>query len=77
MLKKNINGAGRVIRALLGLFLLIYGLWKMSWIALAAALFTFFEAYMSWCILYQFLGINRCPVKQKKTTEHPKNKDDS
>jgi hypothetical protein len=73
MLKKNINLTGRLIRASVGLLLLSYGLWRMNWIALAGALFTFFEAYMSWCIVYQFLGINSCPLKQKKGVGESKN----
>jgi hypothetical protein len=73
MLKKNINLTGRIVRAFIGLVLLIYGIWQMSWLAIAGALFTFFEAYMSWCILYQFLGINRCPLQKNKDSQKTKN----
>lgn len=73
MLKKNIDLTGRIIRASIGLVLLIYGVWNMSWLAIAGALFTFFEAYMSWCIVYQFLGINRCPLQKKKDCKKSKN----
>ncbi|HUD00805.1 MAG TPA: DUF2892 domain-containing protein [Rhabdochlamydiaceae bacterium] len=62
-LKKNIGTPGRLIRLAIGILLLGYAYWQMSWIALVLALFTFFEAFMSWCILYQILGKNSCPRK--------------
>ncbi len=73
MLIKNINLKGRLFRASIGLLLLAYGVWQMSWLAIAGALFTFFEAYMSWCIVYQFLGINRCPLKKNQAFKKTKN----
>ena len=73
MLQKNINLTGRIVRAVLGLILLAYGIWQMSWLAILGAFFTFFEAYMSWCIVYQLLGINRCPLKKNKESEKTKN----
>lgn len=63
---KNIDTPGRIFRLLLGILLLIYAYWKMSWIALALSLFTFFEAAMSWCIVYQILGKKSCPIKKEK-----------
>jgi ABC-type uncharacterized transport system permease subunit len=62
-LKKNIGTPGRLIRLAIVILLLGYAYWQMSWIALVLALFTFFEAFMSWCILYQILGKNSCPRK--------------
>jgi len=73
MLQKNINLTGRIVRAFIGILLLVYGIWQMSWLAIAGAFFTFFEAYMSWCIVYQFLGINRCPLKKNKDFQKTKN----
>ncbi len=61
------------MRASIGILLLAYGIWKMSWFAIAAAFFTLFEAYMSWCIVYQFLGINRCPLQKNKDSQQSKN----
>ncbi len=57
--------SGRIIRLAIGMALLAYAYWQNSWIALILALFTFFEAWMSWCILYQILGINSCPTRKK------------
>jgi len=65
-LRKNIDTTGRIIRLMLALLLLIYAYWKMSWIALIAALFVLFESIMSWCVIYQLLGKNSCPIDKKK-----------
>ena len=58
---KNIGTLDRIIRVVIGLLLLAYAIWQGSWIALGFAIFTFFEAFMSWCILYQLIGKNTCP----------------
>lgn len=64
-MKKNLNTTGRLIRLTTALLLLAFAYWQSSWIALALALFTFFEAFMSWCVVYHFLGINHCPIDKK------------
>lgn len=63
-MKKNLGMSGRLLRLAIAIVLLAYAYWAQSWIALAASLFTFFEAWMSWCIVYQILGINSCPTKK-------------
>jgi hypothetical protein len=63
MLKKNIGTPGRLLRATLGVLLLGYAVWKGSWIAGLAGVFTLFEAYASWCIFYALIGKNSCPRK--------------
>ncbi len=63
MLRKNIGSAGRLLRFSIGLGLLWLAYDRKSYILLFFALFTFFEAFMSWCVVYAFLGINRCPKK--------------
>ncbi len=65
-LTKNINTTGRLIRFALAIVLLLYAFWKSSWIALVFAIFVFFESLMSWCIVYQILGKNSCPIKKRK-----------
>jgi hypothetical protein len=62
-MKKNIGKPDRLLRLIVGILLLGCAYWKMSWILLVLALFTLFEALMSWCILYQILGKNSCPRK--------------
>ncbi len=64
-LSPNINTPGRVIRFLFALLLLGLAYWRGSWILLAAAAFVFFESLMSWCVVYQILGKNSCPIKKK------------
>lgn len=62
MIKKNIGTSGRILRLTIALLLLAYAIWQHSWIALLFSLFTFFESYMSWCIVYQLLGKSSCPI---------------
>ena len=64
-MKKNIGTAGRLIRLAIALCLFGYAYWKGSWIALLLGIFTAFESLMSWCVIYQLLGINSCPVSKK------------
>ena len=65
-LKPNIALKGRILRFSVALLLLAFAIWKHSLIALIASLFTFFEACFSWCIVYQLLGKNECPINRKK-----------
>jgi hypothetical protein len=62
-MKKNIGKPDRILRLIVGILLLGWAYWEMSWILLVLGLFTLFEAYMSWCILYQILGKSSCPRK--------------
>lgn len=61
MFPKNLDTQGRLIRTAFGIALLALAWWQQSWILLLFALFTFFEAWMSWCIVYHILGKNSCP----------------
>jgi hypothetical protein len=65
-MKKNIGTSGRLLRLAIAILLLIYAYWQWSWIALAASLFVFYEALASWCIVYQLLGINACPIDKER-----------
>lgn len=49
----------------MGAGLLALAYWKMSWILLIIGLFVLFESFMSWCVVYQILGKNSCPIKKK------------
>jgi predicted RND superfamily exporter protein len=67
MLQKNINNTGRLLRLVIAILLLIFAVWQRSWIAGVFGIFTLIEAYFSWCVLYQLMGWNSCPIdKQKK-----------
>ncbi len=63
---QNIGTPGRILRLSLGIALLLYAYWGKSWVALIFALFTLFEAWQSWCVVYQILGKSSCPIKRKK-----------
>lgn len=60
-MRKNIGMSDRLVRFIIGVFLLGLAYWAKSWIIFILALFSLFEALMSWCILYQLLGKNSCP----------------
>lgn len=62
MIKKNLDISGRIVRLLIATLLLIFAIWQKSWIALAFSFFVFFEALMSWCVIYQLIGKNNCPL---------------
>lgn len=65
MFKQNIGTQGRVFRLIAAVLLLLYAIWEKSWIALIVSLFIFFEALKGWCIIYQLLGKNSCPIDKK------------
>lgn len=60
---KNINTADRLLRAGIGLALLLIAIFT-TWhpLLLFASGFCFFEALFSWCIYNQLLGKNSCPI---------------
>jgi len=62
-MKKNIGTADRIFRAIV--FIVLFGLawWWHSWIIAVFGLFAAYEALASWCVLYQLLGKNSCPIK--------------
>lgn len=61
-MKSNIGLIDRVLRLSAGIALLAFAWWQNSWIALIFALFTFYETLAGWCIMYQLLGKNSCPI---------------
>jgi len=65
MIRKNIGPAGRLLRFAIALLLFAYAYWKESGFVLILAVFTFFEACFSWCIVYRLLGKNSCPIKKR------------
>lgn len=64
---KNIGQWDRLVRAMIGLFLLILAI-TTSWspILIFFSGFAFFEAIFSWCWLYAALGKNTCPLIRDK-----------
>jgi hypothetical protein len=66
MPKKNINNEGRVLRLVIAIVLFVLAYWYHSWILAAFGLFSLAQAYFSWCIVYQLLGKNSCPIDINK-----------
>jgi hypothetical protein len=62
-MRKNIGTVDRLIRLGVAVALFVYAYKKMSWLAFFGGVFVFCEALFSWCILYQLLGKNSCPLK--------------
>jgi hypothetical protein len=60
---KNIGKKDRLIRALLGLILIVWAI-TTTWnpFLLFFSGFCFFEAIFSWCAVYSALGKNTCPI---------------
>jgi len=65
MPEKNIGTADRLFRLVLAVVLLTFAWYYHSWILLALALFTFYEALASWCLFYQLIGKNTCPISRR------------
>jgi uncharacterized membrane protein len=63
-MKSNMGTTDRVIRLIMAVLLLIYAYSQSSWLAFACSLFTFYEASASWCVLYQLIGKNSCPLSK-------------
>lgn len=64
-MKKNIGKKDRLFRLAIAIALLIYAFIQKSPWAFLGSLFVFFEAAMSWCIFYQLIGKNSCPLDKR------------
>lgn len=65
-MQKNIGTYDRLLRLALAVVLFALALWLNSWILAALGVFTLYEAVASWCVLYQLIGKNTCPIDSKK-----------
>lgn len=66
-MQKNIGTADRVVRFIIGIILLVIALVApvsgvVKVILIIGAIFSFYQAMTSWCLLYQLIGKNTCPV---------------
>jgi hypothetical protein len=67
-MKKNIGTFDRIIRLGLGIILLAVALVVVNalWfkiVLIILAVFSFYQALTSWCLLYQLMGKNTCPIE--------------
>lgn len=60
---KNIGTTDRIIRISLGIILIGVGYYTRSGMLVLGGLFSVYEGVSSWCVLYQFLGVNTCGLK--------------
>lgn len=58
----NIGKTDRIVRVVLGIFLLISGLQSWSPITLFLSGFCFYEAFATWCGFYAVFGANTCKI---------------
>jgi hypothetical protein len=63
MLKKNVGGADKVIRIIIGIVAMLAGLYFKSWWGLLG-LVIFLTGVVGRCGLYYLIGVNTCPVKE-------------
>lgn len=70
-LKQNLGKSDRVARLVIGIVLLPVSVITGSGLLFLGALFCFYEALASWCIVYQVLGKNTCPLPSNKRTTIP------
>jgi hypothetical protein len=63
-MQKNIGPEDRIFRLVIAILLFVYAIWQSSLIATLLGFFVLYEALASWCVLYQLLGKNTCPIKK-------------
>ncbi|MCX6989130.1 MAG: DUF2892 domain-containing protein [Chlamydiae bacterium] len=63
---RNIGLSGRVMRGVMAMLFLWMAYRNQSWVLFLIASFVVFESFMSWCVVYHLIGINRCPVKGRR-----------
>ena len=63
-MQKNIGPKDRFFRFIIAIFLFALAIWWESWIIAIFAFFVLYESLASWCLLYQLLGKNSCPIKK-------------
>ena len=61
-MKKNMGGIDRVLRLIFGVICAYLG-FKLNIAFFVLALFAFYEAFSSWCVLYEVMGISTCDSK--------------
>jgi hypothetical protein len=69
-LQKNIGASDRIMRFLIALVLSVVALraqemWMQIVLSLGV-LFVLYEVISSWCLFYQLIGKNTCPVQKRQ-----------
>lgn len=64
-MQKNIGTNDRILRFVIAMLLFLYAFWQGSLLAALFGIFTLFESLFSWCLFYQLIGKNTCPIDKK------------
>lgn len=64
-MRRNIGTPDRLLRLTISILLFIAAWYFASWILLAFALFTLYEAVAGWCLFYQLIGKNTCHLDER------------
>jgi len=63
-MKKNIGSIDKSLRILLGLAIIIIGIFYESWLGLVGII-PILTAFIGFCPLYSLIGISTCQIKDK------------
>jgi Protein of unknown function (DUF2892) len=61
---KNVGGIDRALRIIVGLALIAAAATGMLGVWAYIGIVPLFTSLVSWCPLYQLIGLNSCPVKK-------------
>lgn len=64
-MKKNVGGADRIIRFIIGAIIIVWGIVAQSWWGLIGIV-PIFTATINWCPLYLPFGISTCKIDTEK-----------
>jgi hypothetical protein len=56
-MKKNVGSADKIIRIILGVTIIAYGIYNQSWLGLVGIV-PLFTAFISWCPVYSLIGVS-------------------
>jgi len=63
-MKKNIGSIDKSLRILLGLAIIIIGIFYESWLGLVGII-PILTAFIGFCPLYSLIGVSTCQIKDK------------
>jgi hypothetical protein len=63
--KPNMNRQDRLLRLMIAMSMIAGAILTRSFLMGLGALFVLLELTLNWCVIYQFLGINRCPIRKR------------
>ncbi len=64
-MKKNVGSADKIIRIILGVLIIVFGIYNQSWWGLVGIV-PLFTAFISWCPVYSLIGVS---TERKITVE--------